>query len=133
MPLGSLLGLPQALLGCLWSPKTSKNNMFFEVFANAAFWVFEALDGPLWFVLAPSWADLIQNGSQNGAKDNPQKVPPKWSRKCAPKLTKKILGPQNGPQNGPRWWSQGTRKSGRRIPTDSWSQDAPKMAQDVPK
>ena len=58
MPLGSLLGLPKALLGCLWTPKTIKNLMFFKVFANVAFWVFEALNGSLGLVSAPSWADL---------------------------------------------------------------------------
>ena len=37
VPLGSLLGPPKALLGGLWTPKTSKNPRFFEVFAKASF------------------------------------------------------------------------------------------------
>ena len=32
---------------------------FFKVFANAAFWVFEALEGSLEPILAPPWADLV--------------------------------------------------------------------------
>ena len=63
MPLGSLLGFPKALLGCLWTPKTLKNLKFFKVFANAGFWVFEALNGPLAPILAPSWADLVTKWS----------------------------------------------------------------------
>ena len=59
MPLGSLLGPPKALLGGLWTPKTLKNFRFFKVFANPTFWVFEAIDGPLGPILAPSWADLV--------------------------------------------------------------------------
>ena len=43
MPLGSLLGRPKALLGCLWTPKTLKHFEGFKGFANVAFWVFEAL------------------------------------------------------------------------------------------
>ena len=37
--------------------------MFFKVFANAGFWVFEALNGPLGLILAPSWADLVPKWS----------------------------------------------------------------------
>ena len=54
MPLGSLLGPPKALLGGPWTPKTFKNLQFFTLFANAAFWVFEAIDGPLGLILSPS-------------------------------------------------------------------------------
>ena len=56
MPLGSLLGPLDALLG---SPKSEKmqtvprENHFFE---NAVFWLFEALDGPLGAHLGASWA-----------------------------------------------------------------------------
>ena len=66
MSLGSLLGPLDALLG---GPKSEKmptvlrENDFFE---NAVFWLFEALDGPLGFILAslvPIWS---QNGLQNG-------------------------------------------------------------------
>ena len=84
MPLGSRLGLPKALLGCLWTPKTLKNSRFFKVFANAGFWVFEALNGPLGLILAPSWADLV----------------PKWSPKWPPKWSKS--GPKSGPKNDPQ-------------------------------
>ena len=67
VPLWSLLGPPEALFGSLWTPKTLKNQWFFKVFANAAFRVFEALDGLLGRILAPSWADLVP------------KWPPKWA------------------------------------------------------
>ena len=74
MPLGSLLGPLEALLGGLWTPKTLKNQWFFRVFAIAAFWVFEALDGPFGPILAPSWADLV----------------PKWGPEMFPKVVKKV-------------------------------------------
>ena len=69
VPLGSLLGLPEPLLGGLWTPKTLKKHLFFKVFANAGFWVFEALGGPLGPIFAPSWADLVPKWS------------PKWPQK----------------------------------------------------
>ena len=34
VPLGRLLGLPKALLGGLWSPKTLKNQLFFKGFCK---------------------------------------------------------------------------------------------------
>ena len=58
--------------------------MFVEVFANAGFWVFEALNGPLGLILTPSWADLVPKRS------------PKWPQK----LSKS--GPKNGPKNDPQ-------------------------------
>ena len=61
MPLGRLLGLPEALFDGLWTPKTLKTPRFFKVFENAAFWLFEALDGPLGLILLSSWADLVPN------------------------------------------------------------------------
>ena len=73
MPLGSLLGPLEALLGGLWTPKTLKNKLFFKVFEDAAFWLFGALDGPLGLILPPSWADLVPKWVQNG--------PQKWSKK----------------------------------------------------
>ena len=84
MPLGSLLGPPKALLGGLWTPKTFKHLMFLKVFGNAAFWVFEALDGPLGLILPPSWADLV----------------PKWVQNEPQKLSKKLL--KSGPKNDPK-------------------------------
>ena len=66
------------------TPKTLKNQWFFKVFATAAFWVFEALNGPLGPILAPSWPDLV----------------PKRSRNWPPKLPKS--GPKNGPKNCPQ-------------------------------
>ena len=80
VPLGSRLGPPKALLGSLWTPKTLKNLGFFKVFANAGFWVLEALNGPLGLILAFSWADLV----------------PKWPPKCSKS------GPKNGPKNDPQ-------------------------------
>ena len=82
------------ILGSLWTPKTlKKKQCFFKVFANAAFWVFEAPNGPLGPILAPSWPDLVPKRSRK----LPQKVPksgPKNVQKTAPKQLnfKTILG-----------------------------------------
>ena len=46
MPLGSILRRSEAVLGGLGPPKPKKTERFFKVFANAGFWVFEALDWP---------------------------------------------------------------------------------------
>ena len=73
MPLGSLLGPLEALLGGLKSEKmqtVQRENHFFE---NVAFLVFEALDGPLGLILLPLWLIWSENGPQNG--------PQKWSKK----------------------------------------------------
>ena len=56
MPLGSILGPLEALLGGLWTPKTLKN---IKVFGNAAFQLFEDLYGPLGLILPPSLAGLL--------------------------------------------------------------------------
>ena len=78
VPFGSLLGPLDSLLG---GPKSEKmvnvprENHFFE---NAVFWLFEALDGPLGFILAslgPIWS---KNGPQNGF----QKFSEKLTAKC---------------------------------------------------
>ena len=74
MPLGSLLGPPKAFLGSLWTPKTLKKQWFFKVFAIAAFWVFEALDGILCPILAPSWANPV----------------PKWGPEIDPKAVQRV-------------------------------------------
>ena len=77
MPLGSLLGLPKA-----WDASgPQKQLLFSKVFANSGFWVFEALNGPLGLILAPSWADLVLS----------PKWPPKWSKSS----------PKSGPKNNP--------------------------------
>ena len=58
VPLGSLLGLPKALLGGLWTSKTLKNCRFFKVFRKPPFRCFGALDGSSGAVLAgpgPIW------------------------------------------------------------------------------
>ena len=81
--LGCLLGAVSGLPKLSWEafgPQKPKKTLFFKVFANAGFWVLEALNGPLGLILAPSWADLV----------------PKWSPKCPPKLSKN--GPKNDPQ-----------------------------------
>ena len=73
VPLGSLLGPLEALLGGLKSEKMQtvpRENHFFE---NVAFLVLEALDGPLGFILPPLWLIWSENGPQNG--------PQKWSKK----------------------------------------------------
>ena len=64
MPLGSLLGPLEALLGGLKSEKMQtvlRENHFFE---NAAFWFFEAPDGSLGLILPPLWPIWSQNGPQ---------------------------------------------------------------------
>ena len=70
---GCLLGAFLGLLRLSWEAsgpqKHEKNKWFFKVFENVAFLVFEALDGPLGLILAPSWADLVP------------KWAPKWTQK----------------------------------------------------
>ena len=61
MPLGSLLGPLETLLEASGSQKPSKIESFLRFEEDAAFWFFEALDGPLGLILPPSWADLIPN------------------------------------------------------------------------
>ena len=81
MPLGSLLGPLEALLGGLKSEKmqtVQRENHFFE---NVAFLVFEALDGPLGLILSPSWADLVPKWAPKWAPKVVQKVTKKWSKK----------------------------------------------------
>ena len=73
VPLGSLLGPLEALLGGLKSEKmqtVQRENHFFE---NVALLVFEALDGPLGLILLPLWLIWSENGLQNG--------PQNWSKK----------------------------------------------------
>jgi len=48
--------------------KTLKNNWFFNVFANAGFLFFEALDGPLGRIFAPLEPIWSQNRSPNYSK-----------------------------------------------------------------
>ena len=64
-------------------PETLKNQMF-KVFENAAFWLFEAPDGPLGLILPPIGPIWSQNGTQN--------VLQKWSKKL----------PKSGPKNDPK-------------------------------
>ena len=68
--LGAVLGFPRLSWEASGSQKVSFYYWKTTLFENAAFQVFEALDGPLGFVLPPSWADLI----------------PKWSPKWIPKV-----------------------------------------------
>ena len=68
-PLGSLLGSSDAVLESLGPPKSWKKTWFFQVFANAGFRYFEALDVPLGPILAslgPIWS---QNRSKNGSSN----------------------------------------------------------------
>ena len=73
VPLGSLLGPLEALLGGLRSEKmqtVQRENHFFE---NVAFLVFEALDGPLGLILPSLWPIWSENGSQNGPQKGSKK------------------------------------------------------------
>ena len=77
VPLGSLLGPLEALLGGLKSEKmqtVQRENHFFE---NVAFLVFEALDGPLGLILPPLWPIWSQNGPQNDSQKCSKKEPTK--------------------------------------------------------
>ena len=75
VPLGSLLGLFEAVLGGLGPQKPKKHNVFFEVFAHVGFGVFEALNGSLGLILAPSWADLAPKWPPKLPKKNPNTCP----------------------------------------------------------
>ena len=73
MPLGSLLGSLEALLGGLKSekmPTVPRENHFF---INTGFWFFEDPNGPLGLILVPLGQIWSQNGSQHGSKSD-QKV-----------------------------------------------------------
>ena len=74
--------------------------MFFKVFGNAAFWLFEPIHSPLGLILAPSWADLVPKWAPNGPKGGPKSVQ-KLVQKLTPKNTKKkqILSPKMEPKN----------------------------------
>ena len=77
MPLGSLLGFLEALLGGLKSekmPTVPRENHFF---INTGLWFFEDLNGPLGLILVPLGQIWSQNGSQHGCKFD-QKVGPKF-------------------------------------------------------
>ena len=72
VPLGSLLGSLEALLGGLKNekmPTVQRENHFFE---NVVFLVFETLDGPLGLILPSLWPIWSENGSQNGSKRDPK-------------------------------------------------------------
>ena len=66
VPLGSLLGPLEALLGGLKNekmPTVQRENNFF---INTVFWLYEAPNCPLGLILVPLWRIWSQNGSQNG-------------------------------------------------------------------
>ena len=80
MPLGSLLGPFEALLGGLKSekmPTVPRENHFF---INTGFWFFEDPNGPLGLILVPLGQIWSQNGSQHGSKSD-QKVDQKIKKK----------------------------------------------------
>ena len=72
VPLGSLLGPLEALLGGLWTPKTSKNDVFFRFLKMQLFGSLELLMtllGSSCPLLGPIWS---QNGSKIGPKSGPK-------------------------------------------------------------
>ena len=80
VPLGSLLGPLEALLGGLKSekmPTVPRENHFF---INTGLWFFEDPNGPLGLILVPLGQIWSQNGSQHGCKFD-QKVGPKIIKK----------------------------------------------------
>ena len=106
-----------------------------KVFANATFWVFGTLDGPLGPILAPSCADLLPNLTPKCppkvVKNKCSKTNPKNDPQNYQKLTN--FGPQNGAQNGARWRATLTGKVGQEFLKRSCFQDGSKMAQHDPK
>ena len=72
MPLGSLLGPFEALLGGLKSEKMPTVPCENHFFINTVFWLFEAPNGPLGLILVPLGQIWSQNGSQNGSKSVPK-------------------------------------------------------------
>ena len=78
--MGDFFGSLDAVLEGLGPPKTLKNQLFFEVFANVGFWYFGALDGPLGPILAPLGPIWSQNGSQNGSPDGSKSTPKSLKR-----------------------------------------------------
>ena len=80
MPLGSLLGPFEALLGGLKSekmPTVPRENHFF---INTGLWFFEDPNGPLGLILVPLGQIWSQNGFQHGSKSD-QKVGQKFIKK----------------------------------------------------
>ena len=68
VPLGSLPGLPKALLGRPWTPKAFKKTYCFLMFLQMQ---------EFWFLklsMALSWANLVPEWSLHGAKSNPKIV-----------------------------------------------------------
>ena len=84
MPLGSLLGPLEALLGGLKSekmPTVPRENHFF---INTGFWFYEDPNGPLGLILVPLGQIWSQNGSQHGSKSD-QKVGQEFIKKTIKK------------------------------------------------
>ena len=80
MPLGSLLGFLEALLGGLKSEKMPTVPRENHLFVNAVFWLFAALMA----LLGSSWSVLGGFGSRMGPK-----MVPKSFTKCYQKIFKK--------------------------------------------
>ena len=100
VPLGSLLGLPEALLGCLWTPKTLKKHLVFQGFCKCSFL-------GLWSSQWPSWAHLGPFLGRSGPQTVPKMAPKivkRWSKKWSNKRPQKsdfshALGPKMVPKN----------------------------------
>ena len=137
MPLESLLGLPKALLGCLWTPKTLKNICFSRFLQIQLFGFLKlsmALLGSSWHLLAPIWSP---NGPQNGFQ-NCFKVVQKMVQKTTPEKVNlnPRIGTQNGPQNGVILRRLFTLQNGPRSCFQDGSKMAPrwlKMASSSPR
>ena len=80
VPLGSLLGCLEALLGGLKSEKMPTVPLENHFSINTGLWFFEDLNGPLGLILVPLGQIWSQNGSQHGSKSD-QKVGPKIIKK----------------------------------------------------
>ena len=73
--------------------------MFFKVFEDTYFLLFEALHGPLGLILPPSRADLVPKWAPKLPKSGPKSYP-KVVQQMTSKITQKIqnLGPKMGPE-----------------------------------
>jgi hypothetical protein len=106
VPLGSLHGPLEPLLGSLWTPKTLKTFLFFRFLQMQdvrSLKLLVAHLGPSWPLLGPTWS---QNGPQNGPQSGAKHVQ-KLVQKLIPKIT----------PNMPVWGSKMDPKLGSTIPT----------------
>ena len=134
MPLGSLLGPLEALLGGLWTQKPSKTKSFLRFLKMQLFGSLKVLMA----LLGSSCPLLGRSGPKMGPKMGPKSGPKsdqKVVQKMTPKMTKKSanFGPQNGPQNGPRWRDLLTVPKDGHLFFARWPRDGPRWPKMTPR